>query len=106
MKQVLVKAIKGTDPADLKTKALLQDKIKKCLRTLGYSGVFVDEQENQVCRIKGKSDAISVSTIAKIIAMLISEGISVEGAKIKMNMRIRRKLESNTVRLADWEFAC
>ena len=59
MKQVLVKEIKGTDnPADLGTKALSRDKIKKYLRTLGYRGDFVDEQENHVRRTKGKSNAL------------------------------------------------
>ena len=87
LKPVLVKAIKGTDnPADLGTKALSRDKIKKYLRTLGYRGDFVDEQENQVRRTKGKSNALSVSMIAKILAMLISEEVSVEGVKIGMDI--------------------
>ena len=87
LKQVLAKARKGTDnPADLGTKALSRDKIKKCLRKLGYGGDFVDEQESQVRRTKGRSSAISVSMIAKIVAMLMSEGINVEGAKIGLDM--------------------
>ena len=41
LKQVLVKAIKGTDnPVDLGTKALSRNKIKKYLKTLGYRGEF------------------------------------------------------------------
>ena len=86
-----MKAITGTDNlADLGTKALSRDKIKKYLRTLGYRGGFVDEQENQAQRTKGKPNAISVSMIAKIVAMLISEGISVEGAKIGMDMGLAK----------------
>ena len=39
MKHVLVKAIKGVDnPADLGTKALSRDKIKKYLKASGYRG--------------------------------------------------------------------
>ena len=46
MKNVLVKAIKGVDnPADLGTKALSRDKIKKYLKALGYRGDFLDEEE-------------------------------------------------------------
>ena len=81
MKNVLVKAIKGVDnPADLGTKALSRDKIRKCLRTLGYKGDFLDEEEQQVRRTKNGMKTVSVSMIAKIVAILMSEGICVEGA--------------------------
>ena len=81
MKNVLVKAIKGVDnPADLGTKALSRDKIRKYLRTLGYKGDFLDEEEHQVRRMKKGMKTVSVSMIAKIVAVLMSEGICVEGA--------------------------
>ena len=85
MKNVLVKAIKGVDnPADLGTKALSRDKIRKYLRTLGYKGDFLDEEEQQVRRMKNGMKTVSVSMIAKIVAVLMSEGICVEGAfKVK-----------------------
>ena len=83
MKHVLVKAIKGVDnPADLGTKALLRDKIKKYLKALGYRGDFVDEPDHQVRRMKTGMKTINVSMIAKIVAILMSEGISVEGTKV------------------------
>ena len=70
MKHVLVKAIKGVDnPADLGTKALSQDKIKKYVKALGYRGDFVDEPDNQVRRAKTGVKTISVSMIAKIVAI-------------------------------------
>ena len=66
LKSVLVKAIKGVDnPADLGTKALSRDKIKKYLKALGYRGDFVDEEEHQVRRTKTGMKTISVSMIAK-----------------------------------------
>ena len=80
MKNVLVKAIKGVDnPADLGTKALSRDKIKKYLKALGYKGDFLDDEEQHVRRTKGGTKTISVSMIAKIVAILMSEGIYVEG---------------------------
>ena len=83
LKSVLVKAIKGVDsPADLGTKALSRDKIKKYLKALGYRGDFVDEEEHKVRRKKTGMKTISVSMIAKIVAVLMSEGISVEGTKV------------------------
>ena len=83
MKNVLVKAIKGVDnPADLGTKALSRDKIKKYLRALGYRGDFLDEEEQQARRAATGMKSISVSMIAKIVAILVSEGISVEGTKV------------------------
>ena len=83
MKNVLVKAIKGVDnPADLGTKALSRDKIKKYLKALGYRGDFLDEEEQQVRRAAIGIKSISVSMIAKIVAILVSEGISVEGTKV------------------------
>ena len=81
MKNVLVKAIKGVDnPADLGTKALSRDKIKKYLKALGYKGEFLDDEEQQVRRTKNGMKTVSVSMIAKIVAILMSEGICVEGA--------------------------
>ena len=81
MKNVLVKAIKGVDnPADLGTKALSRDKIKKYLRALGYKGEFLEDEEQQVRRTKNGMKTVSVSMIAKIVAILMSEGICVEGA--------------------------
>ena len=81
MKNVLVKAIKGVDnPADLGTKALSRDKIRKYLKALGYKGDFLDDEEQQVRRTKNGMKTISVSMIAKIVALLMSEGICVEGA--------------------------
>ena len=81
MKNVLVKAIKGVDnPADLGTKALSRDKIKKYLRALGYKGDFLEDEEQQVRRTKNGMKTVSVSMIAKIVAILMSEGICVEGA--------------------------
>ena len=80
MKNVLVKAIKGVDnPADLGTKALSRDKIKKYLKALGYRGDFLDDEEQQVRRAATGIKSISVSMIAKIVAILVSEGITVEG---------------------------
>ena len=84
MKNVLVKAIKGVDnPADLGTKALSRDKTKKYLKALGYRGDFLDEEEQQVRRAATGTKSISVSMIAKIVAILVSEGISVEGTKVE-----------------------
>ena len=81
MKNVLVKAIKGVDnPADLGTKALSRDKIRKYLKALGYKGDFLDDEEQQVRRTKNGMKTVSVSMIAKIVAILMSEGICVEGA--------------------------
>ena len=83
MKHVLVKAIKGVDyPADLGTEALSRDNIKKYLKALGYRGGFVDEPDNQVRRTKTGMKTISVSMIAEIVAILMSEGISVGGTKV------------------------
>ena len=84
LKSVLVKAIKGVDnPADLGTKALSRGKIKKYLKALlGYRGDFVDEEERQVRSTKTGMKTVSVSMIAKIVTILMSEGISVEGAKV------------------------
>ena len=83
MKNVLVKAIKGVDnPADLGTKALSRDKIKKYLRALGYRGHFLDEEEQQARSAATGMKSISVSMIAKFVAILVSEGISVEGTKV------------------------
>ena len=83
MKNVLVRAIKGVDnPADLGTKALSRDKIKKYLKALGYRGDFVDEEEHQARRTKTGMSSISVSIIAKVVAILVSEGISVDGTKV------------------------
>ena len=48
MKNVIVKPIKGTEnPADLGTKALSRDKIRKYMKALGYNGDFVEEEEPQ-----------------------------------------------------------
>ena len=81
MKNVLVKAVKGVDnPADLGTKALSRDKIRKYLRALGYKGDFLEDEEQQVRRTKNGMKTVSVSMIAKIVAILMSEGICVEGA--------------------------
>ena len=81
LKDVLVKAIKGTEnPADLGTKALSRDKI------LGYRGDFVveqDEEPTSKARKVRTMQTVSVGMIAKIIGLLIAEGIEVvEGAKI------------------------
>ena len=82
MKQVLVKAIKGADnPADLGTKALSRDKIKKYLRTLGYRDDFVNEQETQVRRTSN-AKMISIGMMAEIIAILASDEFTVEAAKV------------------------
>ena len=83
-KCVIVQAIKGVDdPADLGTKALSRDKIKKYLKALGYRGDFLDEEEQQVRRAATGIKSISVSMLAKIVAILVSEGISVEGTKVE-----------------------
>ena len=84
MKNVLVKAIKGVDNrADLGTNALSRDKIKKYLKALGYRGDFLDEEEQQVRGAATGIKSISVSMIARIVAILVSEGISVEGTKVE-----------------------
>ena len=84
MKNVLVKATKGVDnPADLGTKALSRDKIKKYLKALGYRGDFLDEEEQQVRKAATGIKSISVSMIAKIVAIVVSEGISVEETKVE-----------------------
>ena len=81
MKNVLVKTIKGVDnPADLGTKALSRDKIRKYLKALEYKGDCLDDEEQQVRRTKNGMKTVSVSMIAKIVAILMSEGICVEGA--------------------------
>ena len=83
MKNVLVKAIKGTEnPADLGTKALSKDKIKKYMRALGYRGEFIEEDEMQIRKVT-KPKSISVGMIAKIVAVLMSEGFSVEATIIE-----------------------
>ena len=71
MKNVLVKAIKGTEnPADLGTKALSKDKIKKYMKALGYRGEFIEEDEMRTRRVT-KMKSISVGMIAKIVAVLM-----------------------------------
>ena len=42
----------------------------------------MDEEEHQVRRMKTAMKSISVSMIAKTVAILVSEGISVEGTKV------------------------
>ena len=82
MKNVIVKPIKGTEnPADLGTKALSRDKIRKYMKALGYKGEFVEEEEPQP-RKTAQTKSISVGMIAKIVAVLMSEGFSVEAAKV------------------------
>ena len=72
LKDVLVKAIKGTEnPADLGTKALSRDKIAKYLRILGYRGDFVVEQDEEATSRARKvktMQTLNVGTIAKIVA--------------------------------------
>ena len=87
LKDVLVKAIKGTEnPADLGTKALSRDKIAKYLRILGYRGDYVveqDEEPTSKARKVRTMQMVSVGMIARIIGLLIAEGIEVvEGTKI------------------------
>ena len=91
LKDVLVKAIKGTEnPADLGTKALSRDKIAKYLRILGYRGDYVveqDEEPTSKARKVRTMQTVSVGMIAKIIGLLIAEGIEVvEGTKIAARM--------------------
>ena len=82
MKNVIVKPIKGTEnPADLGTKALSRDKIRKYMKALGYKGEFVEEEESKPGKT-GQTKSISVGMIAKIVAVLMSEGFSVEAAKV------------------------
>ena len=82
MKNVIVKPIKGTEnPADLGTKALSRDKIRKYMKALGYKGEFVEEEEPQP-RKTAQTKSISVGMIAKIVAVLMSEGFSAEAAKV------------------------
>ena len=82
MKNVIVKPIKGTEnPADLGTKALSRDKIRKYMKALGYKGEFVEEEESQP-RKTAQAKSISVGMIAKIVAVSMSEGFSVEAAKV------------------------
>ena len=81
MKNVIVKPIKGTEnPADLGTKALSRDKIRKYMKALGYKGEF--EEEEPQPRKTAQTKSISVGMIAKIVAVLLSEGFSVEAAKV------------------------
>ena len=76
MKNVIVKPIKGTeDPADLGTKALSRDKIRKYMKALGY-------EEEPRPRKTAQTKSISVGMIAKIVAVLMFEGFSVEAAKV------------------------
>ena len=87
LKDVLVKAIKGTENlADLGTKALSRDKIAKYLRILGYRGDYVveqDEEPTSKARKVRTMQTVSVGMIAKSIGLLIAEGIEVaEGTKI------------------------
>ena len=52
MKNVIVKPIKGTEnPADLGTKALSRDKIRKYMKALGYKGEFIEEEEEPFQRV-------------------------------------------------------
>ena len=82
MKNVMVKPIKGTEnPADLGTKALSRDKIRKYMKALGYKGEFIEEEESRPGKT-GQTKSISVGMIAKIVAVLMSEGFSVEAAKV------------------------
>ena len=82
MKNVIVKPIKGTEnPADLGTKALSRDKIKKYMKTLGYKGDFIDEVDQQVRKVK-QTTTISVGMIAKIVTILMAEGFQVEAVKL------------------------
>ena len=82
MKNVIVKPIKGTEnPADLGTKALSRGKIRKYMKALGHKGEFVEEEESRPGKT-GQTKSISVGMIAKIVAVLMSEGFSVEAAKV------------------------
>ena len=82
MKNVIVKPIKGTEnPADLGTKALSRDKIRKYMKALGYKGDFVEGEESKPGKT-GQTKSISVGMIAEIVAVLMSEGFSVEAAKV------------------------
>ena len=83
MKNVIVKPIKGTEnAADLGTKALSRDKIRKYMKALGYKGEFVEEEEEPQPRKTAQTKSISVGMIEKIVAVLMSEGFSVESAKV------------------------
>ena len=77
MKNVIVKPIKGTEnPADLGTKALSRDKIREYMKALGYKGELPQPRKT------AQTKSISVGMIAKIVAVLMSEGFSVEAAKV------------------------
>ena len=51
------------------------------MKALGYKGEFVEEEEPQP-RKTAQTKSVSVGMIAKIVAVLMSEGFSVEAAKV------------------------
>ena len=57
------------------------------MNILGYQGGFLDEEEKQVRRTASVK-VISVAIIAKIVAVLISEGFVGEAAPVNVNRRI------------------
>ena len=67
MKNVIVKPIKGTEnPADLGTKALSRDKIRRYMKALGYKGEFVEEEEPQP-RKTAQTKSISVGILRRLL---------------------------------------
>ena len=92
--RLIIKAIKGKDnPADLGTKSLSKDKIRKYMTSLGYVGEFVDQEEVernvQVRRTNGNGRSgngrrMNDERLAKIIqavtmAVLIGMGEAKKG---------------------------
>ena len=75
--RLIIKAIKGKDnPADLGTKSLSKDKIRKYMASLGYVGEIVDQEEvtgnGQVRRLNGNGRSgngrkVSEEKLTKII---------------------------------------
>ena len=51
------------------------------MKALGYKGEFIEEEESRHGKT-GQTKSISVGMIAKIVAVLMSEGFSVEAAKV------------------------
>ena len=76
-----VKAIKGVDnPADLGTKALSKDKIRKYMVMVSYQGEYLDEHQEASEKTVSRS-RVDVLTVAPLVAALTSHGITIVEAR-------------------------
>ena len=95
--RLIIKAIKGKDnPADLGTKSLSKDKIRKYMASLGYVGEIVDQEEvagnGQVRRLNGngrpgngrKVSEEKLTKIIQVVTMAVLVALGEENTKRKV----------------------